>query len=524
MRILIKCLIIIVLASSSMLLQGQEGLRPRGDVNCDWEISIADVNLMVESVLQGTQFHSFYTYALDVNGDMEITIADINMLIDAVLGNDLPPMASYSGSLPVLFINTEGYRNIVSKDKADYLHADWWLDAMGIEGYESIGSAKQPLGMQIKGCGNYTWQRFSKKPFRIKFDEKHSILGMPSNRNWVLLSNAEYWMGELNDAIPLEIGRRMGLKWNPRQVPVEVVLNGQYIGLYFLTEKIRVNKHRINITEQDDNEINPDFITGGWLLEIDNYYEPNTISLTEGNGNTLWITPHSPDTLSSIQLEYITSFLKEADDAIYNPDKESLAWEQYIDIDTIAIYYIIEEIVDNIESFSGSCYLHKERGENTKLIFGPHWDGGCCYVREDQNYQFNHFIYEEVTGRTPHWIAEIAKFPRFQNRVRFYWKKFYDEVYPAIDDYASTLTAQIEQAGIFNHLRWNYYSGDYVSVTFRYNKYFRKFFHEKVAWLNSQWGEPDGEITSADNGVIAVEAANKNSGAIATEGIPPLNK
>jgi hypothetical protein len=58
--------------------------------------------------------------------------------------------------LPVLFINTEGHRDIVSKDKEDYLHADWWLDNMGVEGYESIGSPEEPLGMQIKGRGNYT--------------------------------------------------------------------------------------------------------------------------------------------------------------------------------------------------------------------------------------------------------------------------------------------------------------------------------------------------------------------------------
>lgn len=66
---------------SSHYLFGQSGLRPRGDVNCDWEVTIADVNTLIDSVLNGTTYHSFYNYATDINGDEEINISDINMVI-----------------------------------------------------------------------------------------------------------------------------------------------------------------------------------------------------------------------------------------------------------------------------------------------------------------------------------------------------------------------------------------------------------------------------------------------------------
>ena len=156
----------------------------------------------------------------------------------------------YSGTLPVLFINTEDSCKIDSKD--EYVNAEWWLDNMGDKRFESIGSRKRPLKTEIKGRGNATWTNLEKKPYRLKFGEKHKVLGMPSSRHWVLMANAEYWMGQLNDALPFEIGRRMGMAWNPRIQPVEVVLNGDYIGLYFLTEKIRVAKDRVNIVEQND--------------------------------------------------------------------------------------------------------------------------------------------------------------------------------------------------------------------------------------------------------------------------------
>ena len=100
------------------LLSAQNALRPRGDVNCDWEVNIADLNTLVDVILKDIPYHSLYTYAHDLNGDKEINLADVNMLVDCILsGNPLPPMPAYSGTLPVLFINTEGYRDIVSKEK-----------------------------------------------------------------------------------------------------------------------------------------------------------------------------------------------------------------------------------------------------------------------------------------------------------------------------------------------------------------------------------------------------------------------
>ena len=464
-------------------------LRPRGDVNCDWEVNLADLNALIEAVMTGTDYHALYTYAYDINGDREITVADLNVLIDAILtGKKLDPMPNYSGTLPVLFINTEGYRDIVSKEKEDYLHADWWLDNMGIGEYESIGSREEPLGMLIKGRGNATWTNVDKKPFRLKLDEKYALMNMPSNRHWVLLAYADTWMGKMNDALPFEIGRRLGMAWNPLMEPVEVVLNGQYIGLYFLAEKIRVGTNRVNIIEQKDNETDPEKITGGWLLEIDNYKEPGNITFTEGDGKPFWVTPQSPEELSPQQREYITDFLLKTNDAIYITDKGSTLWEQYIDIDSLAIFYIAQETVDNPEAFSGSCFMHKQRGDSSKLIFGPMWDCGSSFQRYKSSYPFNEFIYENVPSYCrPKWIGEIAKFPHFQERVRVHWKRFYEQVYPTMDAYMDEFVAKYEQAGNADFIRWPQYSGN--NLTYRLNHYAKPSFHKKVAWLQSQWGE-----------------------------------
>ena len=114
---------LLFLMLSALYLSAQSGLRPRGDVNCDWEVNIADVNAVIDSIFSDAKYHSLYSYATDVNGDHEINIADVNKIIAAILGEELPPMPTYSGTLPVLYINTEGHRNIDNKE--EYIHANW---------------------------------------------------------------------------------------------------------------------------------------------------------------------------------------------------------------------------------------------------------------------------------------------------------------------------------------------------------------------------------------------------------------
>ena len=466
----------------------QSGLRPRGDVNCDWEVTIADINTLLDSIMHGAKYHQLYSYAADVNGDKEINIADINLLIDGISGKALPPMPSYSGTLPVLYINTEKHHNIDSKE--EYLHADWWLDNMGIEVYESIGSPSEPQGMLIKGRGNYTWTA-AKKPFRIKLDEKQALLGMKKNRHFCLLSHGDDHFAKLKNTMGFELSRRIGLAYTPEQRPVEVVLNGQYIGLYFLTEKIRVDKYRVNIEEQNDGETDETNITGGWLLEIDNNQDANTLVFQEANTgewyDRLWITPHSPEVLSDEQRQYITMLIETTNAAIYNPDKSSTEWEQYINIDTLACYYIVGEMLDDIEYFSGSCYMYKHRGDSSKLMFGPVWDFGNAFYRKvyyPRLTSFDYFLYQEPCYFHSHWIEEIAKFPHFQEVLRKHWQDFYSSGFNGldIDQFIDEHTSHIREAWYCNAARWKGEAIDPEAQQFKEN------IHSKINWLNTQWG------------------------------------
>ena len=211
---------------------------------------------------------------------------------------------SYSGTLPVMFINTENSQPITSKE--EYIFAYYYIDNMGNEEFENVGSEDAPQPLEIRGRGNYTWSDFDKKPYRLKLDAKTSLLGMKRNKHWALMANADDYLGGLRNTVGYELSRRLGLAWTPAQQPVEVVLNGDYIGLYMLTETIRVEPDRVNVTQQADYETSPFVVSGGWLVEIDNYQEEEQVRTVEGNGQNIFSTYKSPEHLSDEQRTYLT--------------------------------------------------------------------------------------------------------------------------------------------------------------------------------------------------------------------------
>ena len=403
---------------------------------------------------------------------------------------------SYSGTLPVMFINTEGAVPITSKE--EYVYADYYVDNMGIEGIENVGSQDAPQLMEIRGRGNYTWSDFDKKPYRIKLDQKTPLLGMKRNKHFALLAHPDDKLGFLRNTVGFELSRRLGLAWTPAQQPVEVVLNGDYLGLYMLTEIIRVEPDRVNITEQANYETNRFLITGGWLVEIDNYLEEEQIRTVEGNGNSIWSTYKSPELLSDEQRTYLTGLINTANAAIYVSDKTNNSWEKYIDPDTLACFYLTQELLDDTESFHGSCYWHKENGDSTRIMFGPVWDFGNAFHRTP-----NRFIYDQPAF-TQTWIGEIAKFPHFQEIVLKHWNRYVRIHHKSMDEFIDDFIGKIYYAAMSDAARWPQYGNPDILND---RDTFKSYFHSKYSWLASQWGEPsdvpgdvnlDGSVNAAD--------------------------
>ena len=409
---------------------------------------------------------------------MTVTVDLDRMLIK--MGEGDGPATAWSGTLPVMFINTEG--NVPVTEKETYLNATWYIDPMGLPGVEGLGSAQEPLSTQIKGRGNYTWTGFEKKPYRLKFTEKAAPLGMPKSKHFVLLAHADDSDGFMRNESGLTLSRMLGMPWTPESRPVELVLNGDYRGLYFLTQNIRVDKDRVNITEQEDLATTD--VDGGWLVEIDNYdSDPHVTVFENGNQDSpIWFTYKSPEELSTEQEEYLQGQMQAIDNAVYSTDKEGedTPLSRLVDFDTLARYYITQEIVDDCESFHGSCYLNRNRGAEQKWQFGPVWDFGNAFNRRHTD----KFIWQEPPFHQV-WIGSIYTFPAFRAKVEEIWAWYLgfgpEELKKHLEEYA----AKIDVAAKYDARRWPEYGNPDVPERCRE---ILSLIDAKTEWLKGQWG------------------------------------
>ncbi len=393
-----------------------------------------------------------------------------------------------TGTLPVVYVNTANKQAIT--DTETKIPATVYIDSV-VTQFHALGSQQAPIPATIKGRGNWTWSGFDKKPYKLKFDVKQKVLGMPNNRHWCLLAYADDYLGYLKGPVGFMLSKAIGLRWTPRYVPVELVLNDKYMGLYFLTEHVRIAANRVRIREQAENETHFDSITGGWLVEIDNYATPNNITFYEGNGQEVMVSLREPELLSSQQRTYIENQMYTLNDALYsipaNQKGEEGLLPKILDMDEAAKYYLVQEIMEDCESYHGSCFLYKDRdslGVTDKWKFGPVWDFGNAYDRQQER-----FIYDSPTW-PQYWVGQLAQWPVFQQKVQEQWYRFYHDYQYAvrnqIDAFVNSITsAAVSDAALWTNTR-NYQDNSRMNDK---RQEFLYRFNRRIQWLYSQWGE-----------------------------------
>ncbi len=387
-----------------------------------------------------------------------------------------PSDGDWSGTLPVLFINTND--NLPVDSKEEYRKGTYYLDPMGVQGIDAIGSAAQPLTLQIKGRGNYTWTGFDKKPYRLKLDAKAPLMGMKTSKHFALLAHADDNLGYMRNVMGFALSRKLGLPWTPATKPIEVVLNGNYIGLYWLTETIRVDGDRVNVVEQEDRAITD--VDGGWLVEIDNYDTDPHVTVNTSDGYPIWFTYKSPEVLSTEQENYLQSQMTAINSAVQAGDFAKLS--QLVDIDCLARYYIVQQLMQDRESFHGSCYLNRQRGESNKWMFGPVWDFGNAFgdnTGENPGFIDGTLFYQV-------WIPKVYRMPGFLEAVKSVWSTFADGGCSDVISEMKPVAESIVDAAKADAARWPQYAQ--TDIMTKYNR-ISTYLRNSNSWAVEQWGQ-----------------------------------
>lgn len=355
-----------------------------------------------------------------------------------------------------------------------------WRDAT-IKVRDAEGKITSLGATGIRGRGNWTWDKYPKKPYALKLGKKQQVLGMPAHKRWVLL--AEY-RGFIGNPMMFEATRRApALDWAPRGTFVEMVLNGKYQGLYYLCEHIKIDKNRVNIAELNADDLEYPAVSGGYLLEYDELYDEDYKFMSSGFNMPVQLKSPNDD-VPDQQFNYIRNFINDMEAELLKIGKPGGSkYADYLDIDTFAEYWMVLETVGNYEAWKPrSVKMYKGRdgvdsppGTVCKLKAGPLWDQELFQVDKSFN------------SKDAHYFKYLFKDPEFVATVKARWPAYRDNIlgndkYISYIDYLDQMVNQIKVSANRDIALWeNEYftlSGEVSTV--------KKGFVSKINWMDTQ--------------------------------------
>lgn len=257
--------------------------------------------------------------------------------------------------VPTVYIETENGQNITSKE--EYIMCTFTM----VDGDNTL----RLENTQIRGRGNSSWWNSDKKPYRVKFDKKQTLLGedFAKAKSWTLLANhGDKTM--IRNALTYQLGRFIGMKFCPAAKFIDLYLNGKYRGTYQISDQVQVHKKRVEVDE--DN---------GWLLEVANENSREEPYITSTRYGIMYNIKNPDDELLTMDKriaigQWLEAFEKAvASDDYRDPEK---GYRAYIDETDFINWYVGAELTGNIDALY-SIYMYKEADEQ-KMHFGPLWD------------------------------------------------------------------------------------------------------------------------------------------------------
>lgn len=331
--------------------------------------------------------------------------------------------AVVSTGLPQLYVSTPGNVDIVSKDN--------WIDKASIS--LSYTEKKEweftKVKTSVRARGNSTLVQ-PKKPFALKLDKAMSIMGMPQHKRWVLIAN--YLDNSfLKNHIAFYMSKKLGMDYTVQGRYVDLYLNGEYRGLYWLGEAIKVDVNRVNINDgykgMSDKE-DKDF-----LVEMDHYFDESAqfkTSIREmpymvknddymvDESQTLSNNTHPLTSGGKARLARFEKKIKNLENLLYpnyvsgmNTNNAAPPDERYskiIDVDSWAKFWLINDLMDNAElQHPKSCYFTYQ---NDIDLFkaGPVWDFDWSSLTTETKY-LRGSIYYDALFKSPLFILAVKR-------------------------------------------------------------------------------------------------------------------
>ena len=368
-------------------------------------------------------------------------------------------------NLPTVVINTANSQPIVTKE--EYIKSNVYIIS---DGGKSILTAAQT---DIKGRGNASWG-FPKKPYKLKFAQKQSVLGSPAtDKKWTLINN----YGDktlMRNILAFEVSRRVGMSYTPFCTPVDVILNGEYEGCYQLCDQVEVGKGRVDAKN-------------GYLIEIDAYAYGEAVHFYSSRSIPVTVKYPDDEDITPEQFSFIQDFFGQLEAAVFSASYSDpgTGYRKYMDLDTFLLNFIVGEFCGNTDTY-WSVYMYKD-GSNGKFYTGPVWDYDLAFENDNRTYPINNlngFIYATNGSVAADAVRKmVTRIIKNDSAAHARLAELWAGVKPSLEslnDYVDQTAALLDESQELNFKRWPIMN-DYVHMNPRV------------------WGSYEGEVNNVKN-------------------------
>lgn len=446
-----------------------------------------------------------HEYTIAIKNSLGITICEENLVIKK--SEHIPTLSLHlsNGSLENLHsdknISKSGTALIVNEDKSIHY----------------IGIFKA-----LHGRGNSTWSQ-PKKSYSLEFETETDLLGMGAGTGWVLLANS-LDESSLRNKLVYDTAKSLGLPYSSNTAYIDLYVDNKYQGLYLLAERVDIGANRVDITNLQENTQavnqlhlsnytqieniidgkvqrgynivnNPSDISGGYLLQIEHHDDRINTKESLIQTNKLSFSLSHPKYASQKQIEYISEYMNTVENQIKSGDTSG------IDIDSIALLYLIQEFFANTDNCS--VFFYKDTDSiDSKLYAGPIWDFdlsmgngfGTSDIRPDFLHQNN-----------DNWFNYLLECEDFTNRLhQLYWNDFRPKIFSLINTQLQQYKDSIEASFHMDKLRWKDMSSEYNNWVDTCQKHFETldehieriedFLENRCAYLDVIWGKQEDYV------------------------------
>lgn len=446
------------------------------------------------------------TYAADVGNLLSWNIT---------FGPSAPlPNVFTSSNLPIVLINTFS-QTIVNEPK---INANMKIiyNGPGVTNYvtDAPNAYNNNVGIEIRGAFSSS---LPQKPYSVETrtttlaENDTILLGMPAEHDWCLLATYNdkvYVRNTLANKLFDEMGH-----YATRSKHCEVLINGQYQGIYFLSEKIKRDSNRVDISKLDSLDNAGIQLTGGYIIKNDYWDGTNSwllgyhpIDHPTFDVHLVYDYPQ-PDKITPQQKIYIQTFINTFESALYSPgfDDAVTGYRAYLSTASFIDYLIVNELSRNNDGFKKSWYMHKNRDDKGgKLKAGPVWDfdwawadipGSTIFSATDGSGWAHKINDDGPDVNSNGWYVRMMQDTTFQNELKCRWMHlrtcYLDTAY--LFNYIDSTAIALDSAQMRHQERWATLGTDVGTpeigpqpTTFQGDiNLFKAWITERIDWLDA---------------------------------------